>query len=533
MKVALVLVLCMGHLTLGANPNYSYHIKIDDAAHGNFQEKAEARKGPDAQGFYSVVEPNGALRTVQYTADDRGFNPIVTYSYGHPGASTAVFSSQGSLSSTYAPAFVSDKRVQIVDKYIGAPPALNIQPFALPAPSLGISAAPSPIVVPAPLRAAPAPELIAQALNVNYAPAYMPPVTAFVQPQRTYLPPPPVAQVAVAPPQVLYQEAPQPTFVAQPQQVYYQAPPAQVVAPIPQPQLVYQAPKRVIAPQIVKQTKIISVEKAPVQLLDSYAVAPVNTVTNLNAPVYPDAIKAVKKPVEVYGPPDFTPGEPISLSPPPTVVKVVQKAQPVKVVQQAVAVPVAPPQPIVQYAPQVQYVQPPPVVKYIQPQPQYIAPAPAPVKYVQPQVAAPVVGLYAGAIGYHTQNSNSNAYLHSYGTQGFQVTSSRQFNKAVLPYPVVQKQVQVEQYVQPQAQLVQETYAPQYLPPAPVRQVVQAAPVIHQQPLPVYGAPAAKLVQPAPAPLAVVGKKQNPLTFAYSYDQGAAKVSHSYSGSGW
>jgi len=52
MKVALALVLCLGHLTLGANPNYSYHIKIDDAAHGNFQEKAESRKGPDAQGFY-------------------------------------------------------------------------------------------------------------------------------------------------------------------------------------------------------------------------------------------------------------------------------------------------------------------------------------------------------------------------------------------------------------------------------------------------------------------------------------------------
>ncbi len=35
-----------------ANPNYSYHVKIDDAAHANFQEKAETRKGPDAVGFY-------------------------------------------------------------------------------------------------------------------------------------------------------------------------------------------------------------------------------------------------------------------------------------------------------------------------------------------------------------------------------------------------------------------------------------------------------------------------------------------------
>lgn len=36
----------------GANPNYSYHVKIDDPAHINFQEKAETRKGEDAQGFY-------------------------------------------------------------------------------------------------------------------------------------------------------------------------------------------------------------------------------------------------------------------------------------------------------------------------------------------------------------------------------------------------------------------------------------------------------------------------------------------------
>lgn len=155
------------------------------------------------------------------------------------------------------------------------------------------------------------------------------------------------------------------------------------------------------------------------------------------------------------------------------------------------------------------------------------------------------------------------------------MTSSRQFNKAVLPVP---------QFVQPAPAVVQQTYAPQYAvaapvpvkqvvqhtylpppPPAPVPQVVQhtylppPAPVVQQQVVqhtyapqytpvapvaqiqqqvavasPIYGAPAAavaaKLVQPA---IAVSGKKQNPLTFAYSYDQGSAKVSHSYSGSGW
>jgi hypothetical protein len=102
---------------------------------------------------------------------------------------------------------------------------------------------------------------------------------------------------------------------------------------------------------------------------------------------------------------------------------------------------------------------------------------------------------------------------------------------------VQQQAAPIVHYQQPQALQQQvlhhHTYAPQYLPPAPVaygppppQQVAFAAPI--------YGAPAAavaKLVQPA---IAVSGKNQkNPLTFAYSYDQGAAKVSHSYSGSGW
>ena len=34
--------------------------------------------------IYSVVEPNGAKRTVNYYADETGFHPTLTYSYGHP-----------------------------------------------------------------------------------------------------------------------------------------------------------------------------------------------------------------------------------------------------------------------------------------------------------------------------------------------------------------------------------------------------------------------------------------------------------------
>lgn len=105
-----------------------------------------------------MLEPNGALRSVEYTADDRGFNPTVTYSYG----GTSVYHQ-------YAPAFVQDKRVQIVDKFTGPPPAIGIQPFALPQPSYQVHAqqqavaVSAPLVVPAPVRESPAPHLIAQA----------------------------------------------------------------------------------------------------------------------------------------------------------------------------------------------------------------------------------------------------------------------------------------------------------------------------------------------------------------------------------
>lgn len=52
MRALLVLCVVGVGVVYGANPNYSYHVKIDDAAHANFQEKAETRKGPDAVGFY-------------------------------------------------------------------------------------------------------------------------------------------------------------------------------------------------------------------------------------------------------------------------------------------------------------------------------------------------------------------------------------------------------------------------------------------------------------------------------------------------
>ena len=35
-----------------ANPNYSYHVKIEDPVEVNFQEKGETRVGDKTEGFY-------------------------------------------------------------------------------------------------------------------------------------------------------------------------------------------------------------------------------------------------------------------------------------------------------------------------------------------------------------------------------------------------------------------------------------------------------------------------------------------------
>jgi len=37
-----------------ANPNYSYHVKIQDPIEANYQEKAETRKGDYTEGFYRL-----------------------------------------------------------------------------------------------------------------------------------------------------------------------------------------------------------------------------------------------------------------------------------------------------------------------------------------------------------------------------------------------------------------------------------------------------------------------------------------------
>ncbi|ENN78071.1 hypothetical protein HUJ04_009379 [Dendroctonus ponderosae] len=60
------------------NPQYSYGYDIQDGLTGDSKSHSETRSGDVVQGSYSLVDPDGLRRTVEYTADPvHGFNAVV------------------------------------------------------------------------------------------------------------------------------------------------------------------------------------------------------------------------------------------------------------------------------------------------------------------------------------------------------------------------------------------------------------------------------------------------------------------------
>jgi hypothetical protein len=56
---------------------------VKDDHTGDIKEQAEKRNGDKVEGYYKLVEPDGTIRTVHYTADKHtGFNAVVEKS-GH------------------------------------------------------------------------------------------------------------------------------------------------------------------------------------------------------------------------------------------------------------------------------------------------------------------------------------------------------------------------------------------------------------------------------------------------------------------
>ncbi|KAJ8711737.1 hypothetical protein PYW08_008691 [Mythimna loreyi] len=61
-----------------AHPQYSFAYDVQDGLTGDSKSQHETRDGDVVQGSYSVVDPDGTKRTVDYTADPQnGFNAVV------------------------------------------------------------------------------------------------------------------------------------------------------------------------------------------------------------------------------------------------------------------------------------------------------------------------------------------------------------------------------------------------------------------------------------------------------------------------
>ncbi|KAL0266554.1 UNVERIFIED_CONTAM: hypothetical protein PYX00_009064 [Menopon gallinae] len=62
-------------------PKYSFNYGVNDAHTGDIKQQTEHRDGDVVKGQYSLVEPDGSVRTVDYTADPiNGFNAVVVKS---------------------------------------------------------------------------------------------------------------------------------------------------------------------------------------------------------------------------------------------------------------------------------------------------------------------------------------------------------------------------------------------------------------------------------------------------------------------
>lgn len=65
-------------LSWQAYPKYHYNYGVADSHTGDVKSQHEVRDGDVVKGSYSLVEPDGSVRTVEYTADDHnGFNAVV------------------------------------------------------------------------------------------------------------------------------------------------------------------------------------------------------------------------------------------------------------------------------------------------------------------------------------------------------------------------------------------------------------------------------------------------------------------------
>ncbi|XP_047029178.1 cuticle protein 19.8-like [Helicoverpa zea] len=197
--------LAYAHAQPEAPAQYDFSYSVHDGQSGDVKQQQESRSGDNVHGSYSLVQPDGVHRIVDYTADEEhGFNAVVRYE-GTP--------------------------VEQPAKIAVAAPVAKIAYAAAPVAKIAYAAAPV-----AKIAYAPAP-----VAKIAYAPAPVAKVT-YAAPVAKLAYAAPVAKVAYAPAQLSYSHAPaqisyshapsQVTYSQAPQISYHQAPVAYAAAPV-------------------------------------------------------------------------------------------------------------------------------------------------------------------------------------------------------------------------------------------------------------------------------------------------------------
>ncbi|KAI4458217.1 structural contituent of cuticle [Holotrichia oblita] len=176
------------------NPQYTFAYDVKDAITGDSKSQVETRNGDIVQGQYTVNDPDGTRRVVDYTADPvNGFNAVVSKGPQLVGAAPVVAPVARAVAAPLpvaAPAPVVAARVAA--------------PYAVPAPASVVAArVAAPFAAPAPL-AYPAPVAARIAAPV----AYSSPVAAAPIAYNAPLPAAPIAYNAPVPGAPLAYSAP-------------------------------------------------------------------------------------------------------------------------------------------------------------------------------------------------------------------------------------------------------------------------------------------------------------------------------------
>ncbi|KAK6620837.1 hypothetical protein RUM43_011133 [Polyplax serrata] len=103
------------------HPSYSYAYDVQDHLTGDSKSQHESREGDVVKGSYSLTEPDGTRRTVEYTADPHnGFNAVV---HREPAVHKAVVAAAPVAKVAYAAPAVAAVHAAPVAKVAYAAPA--------------------------------------------------------------------------------------------------------------------------------------------------------------------------------------------------------------------------------------------------------------------------------------------------------------------------------------------------------------------------------------------------------------------------